>query len=157
MRIVRRLCFGFKLEPKNYELCFHYNTCIFWLTFLTWKPHQWTNILLSKFRFFTWNFMGSANFGSLNEKMILLQVFFTRSKFPSTVVTVMLIESGTGDESGWNRRNTFRNFWSNTVHIQILILKFKSTIQLMNIWILTFDLNLIRWWIWFYHNLKNHC
>ena len=26
----------------------------------------------------------------------------------------MLIESGTGDESGWNRRNTFRNFWSNT-------------------------------------------
>ena len=44
--------------------------------------------------------MGSANFGSLNEKMILLQVFFTRSKFPSTVVTVMLIESGTGDESG---------------------------------------------------------
>ena len=37
------------------------------------------------------------------------------------------------------------------IHIQILILKFKSTIQLMNIWILTFDLNLIRWWIWFYH------
>ena len=30
------------------------------------------------------------------------------------------------------------------IHIQILILKFKSTIQLMNIWILTFDLNLIR-------------
>ena len=30
------------------------------------------------------------------------------------------------------------------IHIQILILKFKPTIQLMNIWILTFDLNLIR-------------
>jgi hypothetical protein len=32
----------------------------------------------------------------LKEKMILLQVPFTRSQFPSGVLAVMLIESGAG-------------------------------------------------------------